>query len=169
MNGNASLREGRRDVVVGIAELAVSTNPNERLITYSLGSCIGLTLFDPVAGVGGMIHCMLPLSKLEKDKAARNPAMFTDTGTVKLLNEVLKLGAKKGRLIAKLAGASSLLDDKQLFRIGERNYAVVRKVLWKNDILVAAEECGGCKSRTLSLYMDDGRVTVRSKGVETDL
>lgn len=154
---------------MGISDLAVSNDPGEVLVTYSLGSCIGLVLYDPEACVGGMLHAMLPLSKMEKDKAAAKPAMFTDTGAVKLLTEMLRLGARKDRLIARLAGAASLLDDKKLFRIGERNYAVARKVLWKNDILIQAEECGGNKSRTLSLYMDTGRVTIRSQGQETEL
>ncbi len=71
--------------------------------------------------------------------------------------------------MAKVAGGVSLLDEKGLFRIGERNYTVLRKVLWKNNIMVAAEDVGGAASRTMHLYMDSGRTTIKSGGKEVDL
>jgi chemotaxis protein CheD len=155
--------------VIGIAEMKVSNRPADVLITYSLGSCIGLALFDPQAGVGGLIHCMLPLSRMDEDKARANPLMFTDTGVLALLQAVFDLGAERRNLVAKVAGGAMLLDEKGLFRIGERNYAVLRKVLWKNNILLAAEEVGGTIPRTLTLYMNSGRTTIKSHGVEREL
>lgn len=154
---------------IGIAEIKVTDQPGDILITYSLGSCMGLTLYDPVAGVGGMIHCMLPLSKIDAVKAEAKPGMFVDTGVVHLLKEVFDLGAKKATLEAKVAGCAQLLDEKKLFNIGERNYVLVRKVLWKNDILIAGEDVKGTVSRTLTLYMDSGRTTVKIKGKEKEL
>ena len=155
--------------VVDISDMIVSTNREEVIVTYSLGSCVGVTLYDPVAGVGGMIHCMLPLSKINKERAQDTPCMFVDTGVMKLLQAVFDLGAERGRIIAKVAGAAKLLDKKEMFRIGERNYTVLRKILWKNDILISAEAIRGTIARTMYLYMADGRVTWKSKGVETDL
>ncbi len=157
------------NVVLGISEMMVSDRPDDVLITYSLGSCIGLTFYDPVARVGGMIHCMLPLSKIEPEKARLKPAMFTDTGVTALIQAMYDKGAHKQRLIAKVAGAAQLLDEKGTFRIGERNYIVLRKVLWKNDILITAEDIGGTIARTLCLYMDTGRTVVRSQGQEREL
>jgi len=154
---------------VGISNMQTTGRPNDVLVTYSLGSCIGLTLLDPVAGVGAMLHCMLPLSKIDKAKADRNPFMFTDTGVPAMLQAVFDMGAERRRLIAKVGGAASLLDEKGLFRIGERNYTVLRKILWKNNILIAAEDVGGTVARTMYLYMRTGQTVIRSRGKETEL
>jgi len=149
--------------------MKVSNNPEDVLVTYSLGSCVGLTLYDPVIRVGGMIHCMLPLSRLDPAKAQMNPCMFTDTGIPTLIQAVLNMGANKKRLIAKVAGAASPLDDNGIFKIGERNYTVLRKVLWKNDILIAAEDVGGTVARTLFLYLDTGKTVIRSGGKDREI
>jgi chemotaxis protein CheD len=149
--------------------MKISKNTDDVLVTYSLGSCVGLALYDPVAKIGGLVHCMLPLSSIDPAKAKNNPCMFTDTGVPTLIQEMLNVGAVKNRLIAKVAGAASLLDEKGTFKIGERNYIVLRKVLWKNNILIAADETGGTIPRTVFLYMDTGRTTVKSRGEEREL
>lgn len=151
-----------RTLVVGISDLKLSSDPNELLVTYSLGSCIGVTMFDPVARVGGMIHCMLPLSKTDPARAERNPAMFTDTGILTMLGRLYDMGAQKHRLKVKAAGGAAPLDNCGRFKIGERNYTVMRKVLWKNDILIAAEDIGGTTPRTLRLSMADGQTRVKT-------
>lgn len=156
-------------VTVGMCELAVSTCPDETLVTYSLGSCVGVTLFDPEAGVGGMIHCMLPVSKTDPEKAKARPAMFTDTGFVALLNEVSAKGAQLNRLVVKVAGGGAPMDSAGRFKIGERNYAVLRKILWKNNLLIAGEDVGGTKPRTMRIQMSDGMVTVSSGGEVAEL
>lgn len=153
--------------IVGISDCRVSTNVDDVLVTYSLGSCIGVTLYDPVIRVGGMLHYMLPLSKVSPDKARDKPAMFADTGVPMLLNEILALGAEKSRLIVKVAGGSQLMDQNKVFNIGERNYLVLRKILWKNKILIDAEDVGGNISRTIRFEVGSGLVTVKSsKGVK---
>ena len=154
---------------VGISEMILSDQPEDLLVTYSLGSCIGLAVYDPAIRVGGMIHCMLPLSRIDPEKAAKNPEMFIDSGVVHLLQGVLDLGAHKSRLIAKVAGAAKLLDEGGVFNIGERNHVVLRKILWKNNILIAAEETGGAIARSLYLYMDTGRTMIKSQGQEREL
>lgn len=150
--------------IVGIGEMCVSACREEKLITYSLGSCVGLTLFDPVRGVGGMLHAKLPVSRLDPERAAQNPALFADTGVSSLLSALFELGAKRRDLIACLAGATNMMDRQDLFRIGERNQMVVRKVLWKNDILIAAEDLGGTASRTMYLDMSSGETLLRVYG-----
>ena len=152
-------------LTVGISDMVVSGNPEDRIITYSLGSCVGLVLYDPEVMVGGIVHCMLPLSNANSE----NPLMFVDTGVNVLLREVFDHGARRKRLIAKVAGASGLLDEKGTFKIGERNYTVLRKVLWKNDIMIAAEDIGGTRARTLYLDIGTGRTVVRSCGRETEI
>lgn len=155
--------------VVGIAEYLVSDVPDEVLVTYSLGSCLGLSLHDPVAGIGGLLHAMLPLSSADTRKAALQPAMYTDSGAHALLQALFDAGATRSNLIAKVIGSASQVDDSQLFRIGERNYAVARKVLWKNGLLIAAEDVGGSVSRTVYLEIGSGRTLIRSEGTTRDL
>lgn len=156
-------------VVVGISDIKISDKPDDTLITYSLGSCIGVTMFDPVTKVGGMIHYMLPLSKISPDKAKTKPAMFADTGITQLLNKLYKLGAVKKRLIVKAAGGSELLDQNKVFNIGERNFLILRKLMWKNNILIKASDVGGNISRTMKMEVSTGRVIIKSAGREFEL
>ena len=150
--------------VVGISEMITSSQEGDTLVTYSLGSCIGVTVYDPVVRVGGMIHCMLPLSKIDQQKAQKIPAMFVDTGIPSLFESAYRLGAQKERIILKVAGASRILDEKGTFKIGDRNYATLRKILWKNNILIASEDVGGAIPRTMHLDIDTGLVTIKSRG-----
>jgi chemotaxis protein CheD len=157
------------DRIVGISEMLVSADPSEVLVTYSLGSCIGLTLYDPAACVGGMLHAMMPLSTADPVKAAANPAMYTDTGVSALLQALFNLGATRRTIQARVAGAASQMDNSGLFRIGERNHMVLRRVLWKNEILIAGENVGGTASRTLMLEMATGRTLLKSGGRTIEL
>ena len=157
------------DQVVDIADLQVSNDPRVTLVTYSLGSCIGVTIWDPQTRVGGMLHYMLPESSLSKDKAKANPAMFADTGVPKLFRAAYELGAVKKRLIVKIAGGSQLLDDNGTFNIGKRNYVMLRKIFWKNGILIDAEDVGGSVSRTVRLNITEGTVTVKNRSREVEL
>lgn len=163
------LQLGRPMVTVDISDMKISSNQNEILATYSLGSCVGVVLYDPVARIGGMIHCMLPLSKIDPEKAALRPQMFVDTGVTALLQEIYAQGAKKKDLVAKVAGAGSPLGQEMIFKIGQRNYTVVRKLLWKNNILIQAEDVGGSAARTLFLDIATGRTIVKSGGQEVEL
>jgi chemotaxis protein CheD len=163
------LERVKRAICVDISDMKMSRSREDVLVTYSLGSCVGLTLFDPVAGIGAMIHCMLPMSKIDPDKARLKPYMFVDTGVASMLKEMYEAGAQRHNLIAKVAGAGSPLGREQTFRIGERNYTILRKFLWKNNILIAKEDVGGTKARTLYLNMADGRTTVKAEGQEVEL
>jgi chemotaxis protein CheD len=154
------------NVIIGISEMAISNQPDDVLVTYSLGSCLGGVFYDPVMRVGGMIHCMLPLSSIDVEKARVSPCMFVDTGVSKLLTELFALGCQKRNVITRLAGAANVLDNKRLFRIGERNYAVCRKILWKNSLLITAEDIGGQISRTIRLNIGTGEMTIKSSDRE---
>ena len=92
---------------VGISELKVAKGNGDELITYSLGSCVGLSIYDKKTKVGGLIHCMLPSSSLDKEKAKANPCMFIDTGVFALLKRAIALGAERKKLIAKVAGGAA--------------------------------------------------------------
>lgn len=156
-------------IVVGVADMYISDNPRDRIITFSLGSCMGVTMYDPELRVGGMIHCMLPTAKLDVDKAAARPEMFVDTGLLLMLQRLFDIGARRKRMIVKLAGAASVLNDNEFFRVGERNCQYARKFFEKNMMPVEAEDVLGTVSRTMTLYMDSGVTTVRTAGQEKEL
>jgi chemotaxis protein CheD len=157
------------DHVVDIADFAVSDDPRTTLVTYSLGSCIGVSIWDPEAKVGGLLHYMLPESSLSLEKAKANPAMFADTGIPAMFRAAYDLGAVKKRVIVKVAGGSQLLDDNGTFNIGKRNYVMLRKIFWKNGILIDGENVGGSISRTLRLHCDTGAVTLKTRNGEIQL
>lgn len=151
-------------VVVDIADMRISDNPGETLVTYSLGSCLGVTLYDPQLQIGGMIHCMLPLSKVDREKAKIRPYMFVDTGMQTMLAKLYEAGLRKSRAVVNVAGGGKVLDSQGVFKIGERNFTVLRKVLWKNGLLMNVQEVGGNKSRTISLDIATGRFSIKSEG-----
>jgi chemotaxis protein CheD len=150
-------------VVVGVADLALVDRGASELITHALGSCIGVTVYDPVAGIGGMLHYMLP-NATDQAKAEANPAMFGETGIPLLFRSCYALGAVKERLIVCAAGGAEILNDDGTFRVGSRNRTLLRKIFWKNNVLIHAEDTGGNNSRTLSLRLSDGTVEIRSQG-----
>ena len=156
-------------VVVSVADLAVSKDPSATIVTYALGSCIGVTIYDPLAKVGGMLHFMLPSSQTNPEKSKMVPAMFADIGIPLLFKMAYELGAAKNRLVVCAAGGAEVLADDGHFKVGSRNRTILRKLFWKNDILLIADETGGTISRTLSMAMADGAVTVRTKGKERKL
>lgn len=153
-------------VVVSIGDMKVSNKPDELLITYALGSCLGLAIYDPYAKVGGMIHIMLPDSNIVRNYQPINPYKFVDTGIPLLFKEAYKLGAQKKMTHVYFAGCSQVADTKGVFNIGKRNYAAARKLLWKNNIFIKAEHCGEHFSRTMSLDMSTGVVSVKISGEE---
>jgi chemotaxis protein CheD len=157
--------------VVGIAEMKLSVDPEDSLVTYALGSCLGITVHDPVARVGGMLHVMLPLSTIDAAKAALNPAMFVDTGVPWLFLESYRMGARKERLVVKVAGGASAREHEEHdhFQIGRNNLLMLRKLLWKNGVRIEAEAVGGRRSRTMSLDIATGSVVLKVDGRQSSL
>jgi chemotaxis protein CheD len=155
--------------IIGIAGYKVSNNSEDILVTYSLGSCIGVTIYDPVANVGGMIHTMLPDSQIDRMKAKLNPLMFADLGVPILLQEAFDYGAKRTNLIVKIAGGAYMLDGNEFFKIGHRNHTIVRKIMWKNNILISGEDVGGSHPRTMYLNMQNGTTIIKAQGSEFEL
>lgn len=151
-------------IIVGIADMKVSDVPDATLITYSLGSCIGVSIYDPAVRVGGLLHFMLPDSAIDPQKAAKNPWMFADSGIPLFFKEAYQLGAEKRRLDVKVVGGAQILDDSNFFNIGKRNYMTLRKIFWMNNVLIRAEEVGGVVNRTLSLELSSGKVSVKTSG-----
>jgi len=152
------------NVVVGVADMKVSNHHEVILVTHCLGSCIGLGVYDPAARVGGLLHYMLPESKVDDKKAKSVPLMFADTGIPLLFKACYKLGAKKSRMVVKVAGGSRIMDPTRVFDIGRRNYVALRKILWRNNVLIDAEDVGGNSNRTMRLNIATGELSMKVSG-----
>ncbi len=157
------------NIVVGVSDARVTADPADVLVTYSLGSCVGVAVYDRVAVVGGLLHFQLPTSTLDAQRAKENPLMFADTGLAYLLAEVQKLGADKRRLKVNLVGAAQMLGDNNLFNIGRRNHAAIRKVLWQQGLLIEKEDVGGTSPRTMYLNVADGTLQIKATGKTVSL
>lgn len=153
-------------IIVGVSDMKVSNNPGDEVVTYSLGSCIGLVLFDPVARVGGILHYMLPESALDKAKAANKPFMFADTGIPRLFKQAYKFDAIKKRMKVAVFGGAQILDQKGFFNIGKRNHMALKKIFFKNNVLIDHEEVGGNVNRTVRLEIGTGEIYVKTSGAK---
>ena len=161
INGGTGVR-----IVVGVADMKVSKNTEDNIITYSLGSCIGIAVYDPYAKVAGLLHYMLPESSLDKVKAEKNPYMFADTGIPNLFKETYRYGAKKSRMKVVIAGGAQILDQKGFFNIGKRNYMAVKKMFFRNNVFSDYEDIGGNINRTVTISVSTGDMIIKtsSKG-----
>ncbi len=145
--------------------MKVSQDPDATIITYSLGSCIGLVVYDPVAKTGGILHYMLPESNIDEEKARKNPYMFADTGIPSLFKAAYKLGATKQRMKVAVVGGSQILDQKGFFNIGKRNHTALRKMFFKNNVVIDYEDVGGTSNRTVRLEIKTGDIYNKISGI----
>ena len=147
-------------LVVGVADYKVSTDPGAQLVTYALGSCLGITFHDPNRKIGGLLHAMLPDSKLHRGQSVREP-MFIDTGVPLILNALARAGASRRDLRCKVFGGAQLLTADQFFRIGSKNidafYALSRSISLDVDVW----EVSGRVNRTIRLLNNSGEVLVK--------
>lgn len=150
--------------IVGVADMKVSNSPEESIITYSLGSCIGLVIYDPAVKVGGILHYMLPESSIDKTKAAARPYMFADSGIPRLFKTAYNLGAAKQRMTVYVAGGAEILDQSGFFNIGKRNYMALKKMFFKNNVMINKQDVGGNINRTVRLEIATGDIYVKTSG-----
>lgn len=147
---------------VGISELKLALAPAV-LVTYGLGSCVGITLYDPLLRIGGMAHTLLPAPRPEP--ADLRPGKFVVTAIHALLAQLLAAGAHRERLQAKLVGGANMFEN--LFppggeQVGERNVQAARTLLAELRVPVVAEDTGGSFGRTAELHLLSGELRVRS-------
>lgn len=147
---------------MGISDLKVSNKPDDVLVTYALGSCICVAVYDPKIRVGGLLHFMLPDSTLDAGKAKETPGMFADTGIPCLFKTCYAFGAEKSRMIVKVAGGASILDDTNYFRIGQKNITAMRKIFWRNNVMIDGEDTGKNYNRTVRLDLANGKCMLKS-------
>lgn len=154
-------------VTVGIADLNVVKAP-DTLVTYALGSCVGICLYDNEKKIAGLAHIMLPLSK-DAAQGIDNKRRYADTGIMELIQTMNLQGASASRLTAKIAGGAQMFSvSSSMFNIGERNVEAVKKVLASYRIRIVAEETGLNFGRTVFFHGDTGIMEVRAAMKEFD-
>ena len=149
-------------IKVGMADYKVGRAP-DTLISYGLGSCIGISLYDPQTKIGGLLHIMLPDSN--QSRANENRAKFADTGIPDMLNELIRMGAAKSRLVAKLAGGSQMFafaNASDIMRVGLRNASASKEILKKLSIPIVGEDTVGNYGRTVQIDLSTGVYKVKT-------
>ncbi|ERP31721.1 chemotaxis protein CheD [Chitinivibrio alkaliphilus] len=149
--------------IVNVSDMKYSTSASDLIVTYSLGSCLGVAVYDQAARVGGMLHFLLPSSRLNPEKAKNNPYMFGDTGIPRLFRTLYTHGAKKQNMRVVIAGGAMMYES-SFTETGKRNIMVARKIFWKNNIFIDAEHVGENMPRTLYLDMVEGETWITSRG-----
>ncbi|MGA3282032.1 MAG: chemotaxis protein CheD [Smithella sp.] len=151
---------------VGVADLKISGDAEDLLITYALGSCLGITVYDIRLKRAGLLHCMMPDSSIDRSKAAGNPYLYVDSGMKVMLNKFSINGSRKHDLIIRVAGGSSSKENEEedFFQIGRRNFVSLRKYLWNEGLILKAYDVGGYGSRTVTLEVENGKMLIKSKG-----
>ena len=147
---------------VGMADYKVGCAP-ATIISYGLGSCIGVSLYDPKTKIGGLLHIMLPDST--QSKASENPAKFADTGIPLMLEKLLHMGASRTRLIAKMAGGAQMFafaNATDIMRVGARNAEAAKRILKEMNIRIIAEDTGGTYGRTVQIDLETGIYKVKT-------
>ena len=151
-------------IKVGMADLNMVNSPGI-LTTLGLGSCVGICLYDTSTRISGMVHIMLPSSLQIKNNS--DQAKFADTGIVKLLEEMIKMGARRNKIISKIAGGAQMFnfnDTSDMMRIGARNVTATKETLKQLNIPIKAEDTGGNYGRTIELYSETGMLLIKTIG-----
>jgi len=151
--------------IVSVGDMKIG-QAQDLLLTQPLGCCLGLTVYDPATRIGGLLHAMLPLSKINLVKAKINPFMFVDTGIPALFEKLHEQGVLKAHMVVKAVGCGNPMGKKEVFKIGKRNYHVLQEMLVKAGIRLTAEDVGGTASRMAQLDLATGQTLISSNGTE---
>jgi chemotaxis protein CheD len=154
---------GRTRIVIGIGEIAVTDAANAVVVTHALGSCIAVCVYDPVAHVAGMLHFLLPDSRVNLVRAKQQPAAFADLGVPMLFQACYRAGAVKSRCVVKLVGGADISGQGGgTLDVGRRNQLAAKSLLWRNGVLIKAERVGGSDPRNVLLVVADGTLRITS-------
>ncbi len=151
-------------IKVGMADLKVCKSP-DGITTLGLGSCVGIAIRDPITKIGGLAHVMLPDSTAIRQN--NNIYKFADTGIVELVRLMELEGAKKARMVAKIAGGAQMFafqNKTDLVRVGDRNVEASKKALKTLGIPILAEDTGENFGRTVIFYPETGDYVIRAVG-----
>jgi len=155
-------------ISLGLGEQAISRNPEDILVAYGLGSCLGISMIDPVTRITGLFHAVLPERTNGSEMNDPNTAFkYVDCGIENMLAAMIREGANKNRLVIRMAGGANMLIAPGMtstFDIGTRNVEKARMKFQQMNIKVAAEAVGGHTGRTVRVYVADSRMTVKVIG-----
>ena len=149
-------------ITVGIADMKLAKGSGI-LITYALGSCIGLCFHDPKLKLGALLHIMLPLNM---EAGRKNQLKYADTGIRETLRQMESRGGARSRITVKIAGGAKMFEVNggNLGNIGQRNIESVHTILRQEGIRLTAENVGGTVARTLLFDVVSGQGCIRSYG-----
>ena len=157
------MNQAPQKLTVGIADMKMLQWDGE-LITYALGSCIGICLYDPGVKLAALIHIMLPINM---EAGRKNTMKYADTGIRETLRQMEARGARKNRIVAKIAGGAKMFEvsgSSGLGNIGQRNIESVHMNLRREGIRIVSENVGGSVARTLSFFPATGQGQIRAYG-----
>lgn len=149
-------------LIVGISDMKTSKS-DDIIITYALGSCVGICIYDSSSKIGGMAHIMLPSSTMDATKS--NPYKFADTAIDSMVKKLVAMGATKIKLRAKIAGGAQMfpaINNASISNIGSRNVTAVKQALGKAFVPIIAEDTGSNYGRTVVFHLEDGSVEIKS-------
>lgn len=167
-SGSALVTPAARRVVVGIGEVAVTNQPGHAIVTHALGSCIAVIMHDPNVPCAGLLHFLLPESRINPERAGNQPATFADTGIPLLLDLARQRGMEPGRSRIWLIGGAEV-NGAGVLNVGKRNLLAARNILWRAGLMVHKEAVGGTDARTASVTVSEGLVEVSTAGHATTL
>ena len=147
-------------VFVSVADLRQSKAPNAVISTLGLGSCLGVTCYDPFRKIGGMLHAMLPDSQKHRP-AKPNVPMYLDLGIPALVEAVIALGGDISNLEYKVFGGAQILQSNEYFSIGRQNVEMMKQLAARYRLNVVAWQVGGQCNRSIDFHLRDGRVFLR--------
>jgi chemotaxis protein CheD len=148
---------------VGLGEHVTSKNPDDVLVAYGLGSCLGIGMIDPLTRIAGLLHAVLP----DSNNGDASSSKYVTSGIRNLMEGMVKLGANQSRIIVRMAGGANMLVSvslSQAFEIGSRNIIAAHKTFQQMNMRLSAEEVGGNVGRTVKIYVVTGKMTVRMVG-----
>ena len=153
------------NVTLGLGQLHAAKGSDTVLTCLGIGSCVALSAYDPASKVGGMAHMVLPRSG--EGKGQPSHPKFVDCAIPLLMKQMEELGAKKARLVVKIAGGAQMIKidtATAIFDIGDRNVEMAKAVLAGLGVSLHGADTGGDRGRTVRLYLDSGKVVVSSVG-----
>jgi len=154
-----------KELICGVGDIVITNQPQAVIKTFALGSCVAVIFYSPQFKLAGMAHVALPDSNVNPQRAKQKPGYYADTAIFYLIQELKRSGIKKNSQIwIKLIGGANILDKNHKFNIGKRNILAIKKLLWQFKLGAIAEDVGKDYSRTVTLFVNDGKIMISSPG-----
>ncbi len=155
----------KQELICGVGDIVITNQPQAVIKTFALGSCVAVVFYSKQLKLAGMAHVALPDSNVNPERAKQKPGYYADTAIFNLIQALKRKGIKKNSQVwIKLIGGANILDKNKKFNIGKRNVLAIKKLLWQFKLGAIAEDVGQDYSRTVSVFVSDGKITITSPG-----